>query len=134
MILVLSGFVSTNTTQILQARKQIECDNKQISRNKQFNNHNNTQDKNNKIPCSIYVRLCVYRKQQWLNKNDLFARVYVCVYMLGKSVESMFPLLAEVKKIKKLTLLMYMCMRVCIYVCDRKYGPFVLLSPHMRFF
>ena len=24
---LLSGFVSTNTTQILQARKQIECDN-----------------------------------------------------------------------------------------------------------
>ena len=33
-------------------------------------------------------------------KNDLFVRVYVCMYMLGKSIESMCPLLAEVKRIK----------------------------------
>ena len=37
------------------------------------------------------------------------------------------------KEDKKLTLLTYMCMRVCIYVRDRKYGPFVFLSPHVFF-
>ena len=37
------------------------------------------------------------------------------------------------KEDKKLTLLTYMCMRVCIYVKDRKYGPFVFLSPRVRF-
>ena len=36
---------TTNTTQILQARKQMEYDNERASRNKQFNNHNK-QDKN----------------------------------------------------------------------------------------
>ena len=25
-------------------------------------------------------------------------------------------------------------MRACTYVYDRKYGPFVLLNPHMHFF
>ena len=43
---LLSGFVSTNTTQILQARKQMECDNNKHLKKKQFNNHNK-QDKNN---------------------------------------------------------------------------------------
>ena len=37
------------------------------------------------------------------------------------------------KEDKNLTFLTYMCMRVCIYVRDRKYGPFVFLSPHVRF-
>ena len=37
------------------------------------------------------------------------------------------------KEDKKLTLLTYMCMRVCIYVRDRKDGPFVFSSPHVRY-
>ena len=46
----------------------------------------------------------------------LFVHPCVRVYMLGKSIESMCPYLAEVKRIKKLTLFTYMCIYKCVTV------------------
>ena len=45
-------------------------------------------------------------------KNDLFARVY----MLGKSIESISPLVAEVKRIK---IDLHICVCVCVYISVR---------------
>ena len=83
----------------------------------------------------VCVCVCVCRKYSYrqFNKNHLFTRACVCTCW-GKSIESMCSWLAKVKKDKKLTLLTYMCMRACTYVCDRKYGPFIVLSSHMCFF
>ena len=57
----------------------------------------------------------------------------VCVHA-GKVYRINASIVGRSKEDKKLTLLTYMCTRECIYVCDRKYGPFVFLSPHVCFF
>ena len=57
----------------------------------------------------------------------------VCVYMLGKVYWVNVSIASRSKEDKKLTLLTYMCIRVCIYMIDRKYRLFVFISPHVRF-
>ena len=77
---LLSGFVSTNTTQILQARKQMECDNNKYSEASNLIIITNMM-KIIKIQCSFYVRVCVCRKHSYgqFNKNNLFAHVCRCI-------------------------------------------------------
>ena len=106
----------------------------QILRNKQFNNHNK-QDKIIKIKCSFYVLVCVCRKYSdgQLNKNMICSSMSACVHV-GKVYRINVSIVEQSKKDKKLTLLTYMYMRVCKYLKNRKYGPFVFLSPHVRFF
>ena len=55
--------------------------------------------------------------------------VCACVHV-GKVNRINVSIVGRSKKDKKLTLLTYMCMCVCIYVCDRKYGLFVFLKVH----
>ena len=62
-----------------------------------------------------------------------FVRPCVCVHV-GKVYWNNVSIVGRNKEDKNLTLLTDMSMRVCIYVRDRKYGPFAFLSPHMRFF
>ena len=106
----------------------------QILRNKQLNNHNK-QDKNNQNIMFI-LRACayVYRKYSngQLNKNVICSPACACVHV-GKVYWINVSRIGQSKVDKKLTLLTYMCMRVCMYVRDLKYGPFVFLSPHVRF-
>ena len=80
-----------------------------------------------KIQCSFYVRVCRKYSYGQFNKNDLFARVCMCICWESIS------LVGPSKEDKKLTLLTSMCMRVCICERDRKYGPFVFLSLRVRF-
>ena len=77
--------------------------------------------------------MSVCRKYSYgkFNKNYLFP-VFACVHV-GKVYRINVSIVGRSKEDKKLTLLTYMCMRVCIYVYDRKYGPFVFLSQHVLF-
>ena len=76
---LLSGFISTNTAQILQARKRMECDNKYQETSNLIIIITNM-IKTIKIPCSFYVCVCIYRKHSYgqFNINDLFAHVCMC--------------------------------------------------------
>ena len=58
--------------------------------------------------------------------------VCACVHV-GKVYRIIVSIVGRSKEDKKLPLLTYMCMCVCIYVCDRKYGLFVFLSQPVRF-
>ena len=53
-----------------------------------------------------------------------------CVHV-GKVDRINVSIVGRSKKDRKLTLLTYMCMRMCIYVSDCKYRSFVFLSPHV---
>ena len=103
----------------------------QISRNKEFNNHNN---KYKKIQCSFYMRVWVYVEDTAIASSIkmICSPVCVCVYV-GKVYLINVSIVGRSKEDKKFTLPTYMCMRVCIYVRDLKYGPFVFLSPHVHF-
>ena len=87
-----------------------------------------------KKQCSFYVRVYVCRKYSYgqLNKTMICSPVCACVHV-RKVYWINVSIFGRSKKYKNLTLFTYMCMHVCIYECDRKYGPFVLLSPHVRF-
>ena len=81
----------------------------------------------------IYARVCISRKYsygQFIKK--LFTRPFVRVYMLGKVYSINMFIVGRSKENKNLTLLTYMRMRVCIYVRDRKYGPFVFKSSSVQ--
>ena len=60
---LLSGFVSTNTTQILQARKQIQWDNNKYEETSNLIIIIINMIKT--IICSFYVRVCVCRKHSY---------------------------------------------------------------------
>ena len=88
-----------------------------------------------KIQCSFYLHVCVCRKYSYgqLNKNMICLPVYACVHV-GKVYGINVSIVDRSNEDKKLTLLTYMCMRVCIYVRDRKYGRFCFLkSTHAIF-
>ena len=104
----------------------------QTLRNRQFTNHNRI--KIIKIQCSFCVRVCVCRKYNYgqLSKNMICSPVCACVHV-GKVYWINVSIVGRSKEDKKLTLLKYVCMRVCVYVRDSKYGPFVFSSPHVRF-
>ena len=106
----------------------------QALRNKQFTNPNNKHNKIIKMQCSFYMRLWVCRKYSYgqLNKIMICSPLCACVHV-RKVYWINVSIVGRSKEDKKWTLLTYMCMRVCIYVRDRKYGPFVFLSPHVRF-
>ena len=86
-----------------------------------------------KIQCSFDVRVCVCRKYSYgqLNKH-ICSPVCACVHV-GKVYWINVFIVGRSKEDKKLTLLPYMSMRVCIHVRDRKYGTFVFLSSHEHF-
>ena len=89
---LLSDFVSTNTTHILQARKQMECDNNKYQETSDLIIIITNMIKIIKIQCSFYVRACVCRKYSYGQFNKKwFVRPCVRVYMLRKSTESMCP-------------------------------------------
>ena len=74
------------------------------------------------------MSVCVCRKYHYgqLNKNicsSVCVCVCVCVGMLVKSIESMCPLLVEVKGIK--IDFTYIYVYVCVYIND---GPFFFFS------
>ena len=75
--------------------------------------------------------VCVYVENTVMASSIkiICSLVCACVYV-GKVYCINVSIVGRSKKDKKLTLLIYMG----IYVCDRKYGPFVLLSLHVRFF
>ena len=68
-------------------------------------------------------------------KKMICSPVCACVHV-GKVYWINESIIGRSKEDKKLTLLTYKCMRVCVYICvrNRKFGPFVFSSPHMRFF
>ena len=83
-----------------------------------------------KIQCSFYLRVCVCRKHSYgqSNKKMICSPVCACVHV-GNIYQINESIVGRSKEDKELTLLTYMS----IYVCDRNYGPFVSLSPHVRF-
>ena len=104
-------------------------------RNKQFNNHNK-QDKNNQKYNVYFMCVCMYVENtamaSWIKIWFVHPCVHVC--MLGKVDWVNESLGGRSKEDKKLTLLTYICMHVCIYVKDCKYRPFVFLSSTHTFF
>ena len=87
-----------------------------------------------KIQCSYYMRVRVCRKYSYgqLRKNGICSPAHACTHV-GKVYRITMSIIGRSKEDKKLTLLTYMCMRVCIYVRNLKYGFFVFLNPHVRF-
>ena len=78
--------------------------------------------------------ICVYAVNTAMASSikRICSPVYVCVHV-EKVYLTNLSIVGRIKENKKLTLLTYMGMCVCIYVRDRKNGPFIFLSWHMRF-
>ena len=66
----------------------------------------------------MYVCVCRKYSYRQLNKNMICSSARLCVYMLGKVYWPNISIIGRSKEDKKLTLLTYVRMRVCI--CD---GP-----------
>ena len=126
---LLSGFLYTNRTHILQARKQIECDNKywEISNLIIITNRM----KIIKIRYLFYVRVCVGRKYSYgqFNKKMICSPVCACVHV-GKVYRINVSVVGRSKEDKKLTLLTYMC----IYIWRTVSMDFCFLKSTSAFF
>ena len=107
-------------------------------RNKQFDNHNKQDEKiikNTMFILCACVRVCVCRKYSYdqLNKNMICSPVCACVH-ITKVYWINVSIVSRNNEDKILTLLTYICMRVCIYVRGRKLWAFCFLKFTHAFF